>query len=358
MKKITRFAALTFWAAVVLFGAPAVFAGGPGGFDMASAQSLGFPPDNTIHVRGLGSVEVAPDTATVSFELQSKGKTAKAAIAENKKKVAKLKAGLLSAGLPEDSMSDAHTYMYSDPVYESTPSEPTGFMATKSMRVSLGSEDDLGDAADKLVELGAARIDSIYTDPPEITFALEGKGKTVKIASSAVNDQLNKMKDALAVFGVSKKKAYAVNSYYVDKSYDSGDLETVEPQKYTYSATHTFFMKVSMAQVDTMLDAAFESGAERLNQINYTVADLKAIQKRARMLAMADAREKGVELSELTGLKVGRVKSVSTSPYYGPSPMVFDSYSMGMAEKPGLMKIEVELEVLFDAQPSSAAAKK
>lgn len=301
-------------------------------------------------------MDIAPNTAMVSFQMESKGKSAKETVSANMKKIAKLKSALAANGIAPEDMNVVSISMYDNPYYPPydgkgvSESASTGYIATKSIRATLSNEDDIADATDAIITAGAVRIDSISLEYKEINFVVEGRAKTAKEAMNLSNTTLAKVKAALAAYGVSAKKGFTVNSFYLDKSYDSTSQNSSAQEK-EFTATHTFSLRVKgLDRVDSLVDLALGAGADRINNIGYAVDGMKDIKKQARMAALADAREKAQELADAAGLKLGKIKAIAANLPPPTSIPYYDPYS-GMPSvdvSPGLTRVEVELDVVFE----------
>ncbi|MEK7523780.1 MAG: SIMPL domain-containing protein, partial [Patescibacteria group bacterium] len=262
-------------------------------------------------------------------------------------------------------MNVANLSMYDNPYYPSdgkggsSSESSTGFIATKSIRATLASEDDIADATDAIITAGAVRIDSISLEYKEINFVVEGRAKTAKEAMNLSNTTLAKVKTALADYGVSAKKGFTINSFYLDKSYDSTSSDSSTQEK-EFTATHTFSLRVKgLDRVDSLVDLALGAGADRINNIGYAVDGMKAVKKQARMAALADAREKAQELADAAGLKLGKIKAISANVLPSNSVPYYDMYGAmpGTDVPPGLTRVEVELDVVFEVVAPTAAKK-
>jgi uncharacterized protein len=150
---------------------------------IASARGLkeyryvgaGLPAGSTISVNGTAELEKSPDTAKFSFTVQAKNKVVATAQEEVSKKVAKVTADLIAAGIEEKYIT-TNTYN-SYPEYDYSrvmcapgmgcPSSPvlSGYTVSQSVQVSVK---DLGKAEVVAGILGAGGVTSI--DGPNFGF--------------------------------------------------------------------------------------------------------------------------------------------------------------------------------------------
>jgi uncharacterized protein YggE len=130
-------------AAAALFSLVAL-AGAVGLPDLAGAQDA--PDDaDTITVSGVGSVEAVPDEAQMSFGVESRGATAKAAVDANGEQMRRIINALREAGAREIATQWVSVY----PTSSSDDGRVTGYAASNSVSATIGAARaaDLIDAA-------------------------------------------------------------------------------------------------------------------------------------------------------------------------------------------------------------------
>jgi len=120
--------------------------------DPAVAQAPGGSDEDTVTVMGAGSVESVPDEANFTFGVETRGRTAQAAIAANATAMEKLIAALRRAGA-----RDLATQWVS--VYPVTREEGTieGYAASNSVSATIGVS-RAGALIDAAAEAGANQI--------------------------------------------------------------------------------------------------------------------------------------------------------------------------------------------------------
>lgn len=102
-----------------------------------------------------------------------------------------------------------------------------------------------------------------------------------------------------------------------------------------------------------VLAAVTNAGANAIHGIGFGVEDTAALEERARVAAMADARSRAAALAELAGVELGEVLQISTSPGGGyPIPMMGGRMDMGQpASVPGIsagqFSIFAQVQVTF-----------
>lgn len=140
MKRITLLAAAL--VAVAALGAAAL----TGGAGAAAAENDG------LTVTGTGAVTVTPDRAQLSFGVETRGKTAREAMAANAAPMRRVIAAIRAAGA-----TDVKTqYVQLSPV--ATERGPDGFVATNSVSAVVRDLGKVAAVIDAAVEAGANQV--------------------------------------------------------------------------------------------------------------------------------------------------------------------------------------------------------
>ncbi len=120
--------------------------------DPAAAQAPAAADENTVTVTGVGSVESVPDEANFSFGVESRGRTAQAAIAANATAMERVVAALRRAGAREIATQWVSVYTVSD-----ENGNVTGYSASNSVSATIGVQ-RAGALIDAAAEGGANQI--------------------------------------------------------------------------------------------------------------------------------------------------------------------------------------------------------
>lgn len=323
------------------------------GSAIASAQVVPMGFDNSIMVHGVGFVEAAPDTAIIQFNLEGKANNAKASLDASNKKVADVLSALSKAGVAETDMNVTSMYMYAEPYYGDSKggyvgSTGTGYTASQSLTAVAKDDNGVSDVIEAVLNAGATRIDSVAMSTHEVSFAIEVTGKDAKGTLSAMATSLGKVQSALSKLGIAKKDI-TVTYYTFYPTY--GDVGGTAK---SFTTTRTFTLKVhNLDKLDSLIDISVNAGADSISNISYAVEKAKALQKKARAMAVADAKEKAAELADLGDLRLGRVRNIAaTYTSSQPYPGMFDT--IGTEDKlgsPGMLRVTVELDVTFGTSP-------
>lgn len=133
---------------------------------MAASPAPAGEATPTLTVTGAGTVRTAPDIATIRIGVETDGKTAAQAMAENNDKATRMIDSLKAGGV---AAKDIQTGQLSvQPRYadrqRTQPGEPpriVGYHVANIVTVTVRKLDSLGQLLDRVVRVGANRIDSI-----------------------------------------------------------------------------------------------------------------------------------------------------------------------------------------------------
>lgn len=108
---------------------------------------------------------------------------------------------------------------------------------------------------------------------------------------------------------------------------------------YTYLVQNTVHITVrDLDTLGSLLDAAFEAGANTINSISFDVEDRVEAVSQARLAAVENARKQADELAAAAGVSIGEVQTIS---YYDSTPIVKDYMEVRvMAESAAPVPIE------------------
>ncbi len=119
----------------------------------------------TVEVSGMGTVDVVPDTATLSFGVTTEAKTAAAALAENSDAAAKVIAALKKAGI---AAKDIQTQFVSlSPRYTDRGDDIVGFTVSNSVSAVVRDLQRAGAVIDAGVAAGANQVSGPSLSPSD-----------------------------------------------------------------------------------------------------------------------------------------------------------------------------------------------
>ncbi len=195
---------------------------------------------------------------------------------------------------------------------------------------------------------GIGRV-TMRPDTASVILGVESLQRSARAAQEAGSRQMRSVFAALRGLGIAEDDL-STQQVSLDAQYDySGEA----PRQTGYLANQTLMVQVrSMDRVGPTIDTAIEAGATRVNGITFSVAEPAEAERRARTLAIGDARARAETLAEAAGVKVGRALSIVEGgmPQSGP-PIIFARAAMmekaDTSVAAGTSEITIEVDVTF-----------
>lgn len=171
----------------------------------------------------------------------------------------------------------------------------------------------------------------------------------LKEATSEVRSRMQEIMKAIEKAGIAQTDMQTVN-YSINFERDPS---ASKPQR-RYRVDNTLVVKVrNLEAIGTVLDTAIEAGANNIWGVQFGIDDTEALESAARAAAVENARSRAAELSQLAGVSLGSILSISE--VIGAQP--YAAAGMAMAERslggggpiaPGEMEVLVRLQVVFE----------
>lgn len=128
----------------------------------AAATAFAEDPTRTISVTGTGTVEAAPDMATLMIGVTTQGATAAAALAENSKATDAVIARLAASGIETRDMQTSNLYINPNWTgYDSATPTISGYVASNMLTVQVRSLETTGAVLDAAVADGANTLNGM-----------------------------------------------------------------------------------------------------------------------------------------------------------------------------------------------------
>jgi len=185
---------------------------------------------------------------------------------------------------------------------------------------------------------GNAEI-TVDPDEAEVWAGVSVVDVSADLAQNDVNGKINDMINALKKAGISENDMATERlSIYEERSWEEGKSKVVG-----WRATQILKIKTSdMRKVGTIVDVAVENGANQINNINFGLSSEKEAEYKKQAIAEAtkNAKEKAETIADSLDVRLGRLKSVSTSDYY------YRPYMYAMEAKAGADVIEEAAAVM------------
>jgi uncharacterized protein YggE len=170
----------------------------------ASAQYAGNTPDNsqqTITVMGTATTHVSPDRVALSFAVETRNKTAAAALDENNILMQRVLDALQEAGVRQNDTQTANFNImpnYQNAPMTMGPGNLTGYTVTNTIQITSSDLDHVSDWIDTAVNAGSNRVNNI-------SFTLsEAMMKNIRnsLITQAIDDARGKADLAASAVGV------------------------------------------------------------------------------------------------------------------------------------------------------------
>jgi uncharacterized protein YggE len=234
-------------------------------------------------------------------------------------------------------------------VYQGAPPAATG--STASSGGIIVSQQNLGLWVSGLGKATAA------PDIVILTMGVESQQKTVAQAQKDAIDAMNNLMNVLRSFGVADKdiQTSQYNIQQVTRWDDKNDNYVI----IGYRVSNIVNAKIrAIDKAGAIIDAAAVAGGDliRINGINFSVDDPSPYYKIARERAVNYAMEKSKQMSQISGVKLGKLLYITESNSYIPpvrsNYMKFaDSAAMAPSPTPisaGELEFEVTVELVYE----------
>ncbi len=193
---------------------------------------------------------------------------------------------------------------------------------------------------------------TVAPDIVTIELGVETFNTDVKAAFSQANSTLRAVVDAVKALGVaeadintSNLSIYNTNRYNPQSGFDERGYQISNNVRVTVR---------NVAQIEDVIDAAINAGANTIYGLTFDVADPSAAESAARAKAVADANARAAELAALVGASVGDVVAINESidafafPQFGAAAMQSGLGGGGGAfVSPGQLTITVSVSVMY-----------
>lgn len=176
---------------------------------------------------------------------------------------------------------------------------------------------------------------------------------TVEDARKQVDTVSRALVENLTKLGIDKKDIKTTN-YSVNPSYS---YESSVPNRLNgYSANVMYAIKVKNIDiVAQVVDAATKSGANQINNIDYSIERPEKYREDARSRAIANARDQAQKLANSLGIRLGRVTNIVESNNGGPGPIPYvlksDAIGIGSSQpnlQPGTRSVSSMVTLYFE----------
>lgn len=176
---------------------------------------------------------------------------------------------------------------------------------------------------------------STVPDKAEITLGVSRRENDIQQAQARANEIINKINTDLQGLGISKDDIKTQN-YSIYPNYD---FQTGTQRILGYSVDISLTVSLTDFQkLNTVVDMATAAGANQVSGIQFTLSEEKEkeIKAEARGKAIADAKKNAEQLSNMAGMRLGKVINVIEEPQSnGMVPFLAADAAMGRGGSAG-----------------------
>lgn len=181
---------------------------------------------------------------------------------------------------------------------------------------------------------------------------------TAKAAQDENTKQANKIIDFVKKQGIDSKDIATSNfSVYPNYDYTSGRNEITG-----YQANQNLTIKIrgvdkSTDTLNKILGGAVDSGSNQIQGVSFGFDDPDNLRQEARKQAIEKAKQKAEELAQITGIRLGKIVSVSDNSNSFPYPMPYalegkaaggGAVSVTPDVEPGSQDITADITLVFE----------
>jgi len=189
-------------------------------------------------------------------------------------------------------------------------------------------------------------------DRATVVVGVETFAPTVSEATAQNQESLEGVMAALEEAGIPAGDIQTTNySLYAEQIYGDRGAEGIAGYRVSNQVNVTIR---DISQVGDVLEAVTEAGANAIYGINFSVADLAALEEEARAAAMADAAARAQSLADLGGVELGSIRVISEVIGQPGMPLLGVGGAYAVAESaaapgisPGQLSYQVQVQVTY-----------
>lgn len=199
------------------------------------------------------------------------------------------------------------------------------------------------------ITVGASGSAETTPDRAVVRVAVVTTADSATEARDRLASNVSAMRDALAEAGVDDAQIRTTR-YDLSQNYEARE----NPSAPDYRAYHGFQITLNDTDaVGTVIDAAVEGGATRVENVRFTLSEERSRELRSEALedAMSNARGQASTLAGASGLALDGVADVSTTERYG-GPVAYQTAAgdaAGTSVESGPVSVNVQVQVTFNA---------
>lgn len=211
--------------------------------------------ERTIRVEGVGETKAVPDEAFLTLAMDTLAPTAKAAAEDNARKMEKVIAALVQAGIPRKDIETSNYAVYPEyqpPVKPAEEPKLKGYRVSNTVEVHVRGElTRVGALLDTALGAGANRVDGVRfgLSKPEVAQgealrnAVERARQSAQVLATSLGVKLGPVLDASTV--TQPERPIPVERFQARVASSAADVTTpIQPQEQTVTATVTLVFAI------------------------------------------------------------------------------------------------------------------
>jgi uncharacterized protein YggE len=157
-------------------------------------------------------------------------------------------------------------------------------------------------------------------DMAQVTAGVTTNGATAAQALAANSSRMKNVFAALQKLGVPEKNIQTT-SFFVSPQYTNG--ENNAPRRLIgYQVNNDVTVRLEdIGKLGTTLDALVTAGANQMNGVSFSIQNTAPVLEKARIQAIADARQRAETYAKAAGVSLGPILSINEGASEAPRPM-------------------------------------
>ncbi len=226
------------------------------------------------------------------------------------------------------------------------PAAAGGGPATSSSLVPLRAN---AESLPRSISVNGTGAATAAPDVANVNLGVETISPDPAEAVSQNNEKMTAVMTAIASLGIAPAGVQTIN--YTMSIEQVTDKEGIPTGETRYHVNNQIRVEVTdLTQTGNVLQKALAAGANTVAGVDFSVADVTALQQQARDKAMANAKAKAEQLAAGFGVKLGAVHNVNEfSVVLAPMPMAEGIGGGGpVPVHGGSLSVSIEIQVVYD----------
>jgi len=175
-----------------------------------------------------------------------------------------------------------------------------------ALRQDQGNENGVVCDTGRSIQVTGTAVVNVIPDRVLIQLGVQSNGLTPRMVEDTNSATMGDVIDALKELGIDEKDI-VTDWYLIEPIYD--DYSSLYIKGYRINNMVAVTLR-EIRQVNTVVIAALEAGANQVINIEFYLSDLRKYRDQARQMAMQAAREKADDLAQAAGAETGCVMSI------------------------------------------------